>query len=221
MNDYRVLYICGFAFIFASLLLIIMSFVPWPFNFIFPGESVLTGMLSLNPAQISQFISSSGYYLIIETLFIILWFIGWVGIGLLVKVKNKTIGNIVLITGLLGPLLDFLENAFIWGMIKQLEIGIPAASNSFVLYSISSQMSYFFPFTAAVLASVYLLKKSIPNIIMFAVCSVFIVPAIFSMYIPELHILKVVWFLLFFIASAMLLLKEAYCFSRTESIIMN
>lgn len=209
MENRKQFYICGSAFALGAFIIILMSFIPWPFDFSFPGETLFLGKIQLSEIQMNSYIKYVSIFLIIDSLFVICWFIGWVGFGSLIKQANRNIGNLILIIGLIAPILDFMENSFIWGILKFLEAGLPVSPEQFTLYTSVSQLSYLIPFTLGSFTSIYLLKRQLPSILFMIICVGLLIPGIIGIYMPDNFILKIIWFLAFFSTAAFLLISRA------------
>jgi len=89
MNDLSFLKANAIGSLVAVTTLIMMALLPWPFEFTFPGEGVLIGRVELTSATFEQYVASLQRHLVVDTIFIIGWIVGWVGLRILIRIRHK------------------------------------------------------------------------------------------------------------------------------------
>ncbi len=123
--------------------------------------------------------------------------------------RSPFCGMVSLILGILGAMFDFGENALVWGAIAQLRTGHLSDSDWAVRFRAVQQASYWFPYIAAVAASVGLWSKKPLHRIVGFVGTVSAAAAGVCLYLPDFEILSSAWFLLWFAVCAILLWRCA------------
>jgi hypothetical protein len=190
-------------------LLVVLGLIPWPFDFEFPGEAVLTGSLALSPTIFAQYLSRLHLMYAIDNLLITSWFIAWIGLGKLVRKRNKLMGNIVLVLGLIGPLLDFTENEFVWAMLAGIQSGLTPPINWFLAWTLIRRLSYVLPFVAGTVAALsYWSNRRSERIICLTGLALTAI-AMVCLFIPALSLVPNLWWLFWFAGTGFLLWKKA------------
>ena len=193
----------------AVLMFVALAVLLWPFDFADPTEEILTGQLELSSAGLDRYIAIVPTYFAIDSLFILGWIVGWVGIAALVRTRNKLLGEIVLVIGLVGPILDFVENEIAWALIAGYRQGMPVQVGWHLGWKIVRQLSYLIPYAAAVVAAVGLWSRKPLDRVMTGVGTVFVAVAVVGLYVPALSMLAYLWWLTWFICAGVLLWRRA------------
>ncbi|MCP4153205.1 MAG: hypothetical protein GY757_36075 [bacterium] len=119
------------------------------------------------------------------------------------------LGNVVLIIGLIGPLLDFTENEISWALLMAFHGGETISPGSLILWNIIRNLSYLPPLAAAALAAMALWSKKPLDRVMTVIGTVFTLLAVPGLYVSTLYPLTFLWYLLWFSCAALLLWRRA------------
>jgi hypothetical protein len=94
----------------ALVMLIIISILILPTELDFPGQEIITGKLDPSSPGFAQYITTFQLIQAFDCVFIIGWFVSWVSVSALVRARNRLLGDVALLLGLIGgPFLDFVE----------------------------------------------------------------------------------------------------------------
>lgn len=187
----------------STLLLLTMAFVSLPAGMFYPGLEALTGGLLLSPAEQSAYLTGMRLLFVLDGLFLAGWAMAWVGIGELVRARQPLLGWLTLLFGLAGALFDFSENSLILGALQTFQAGQLMSANWVIAWKAVQHLSYWLPFLAAALAAPALWQGKWPEKAAALTGSLLIVPAAFGLYFPDLILLSVLWFLVWFAFSAL------------------
>ncbi len=193
------------AAVLAALLIVGITFVPWPFDFPMPGDAAISGEVSLNLPEAATFADSVRVLFSIDGVFILCWIVAWIGLSVLVKSRHEMMGQLALVIGLIGPLLDFSENAIMWAITQGIAAGIDPPFGWATAWRVVRHLSYWIPYIAAVIAMVGLWRGKLLDRIICIISVVVMVPGIIGLYVPALELISSVWFLVWFILIAILL----------------
>ncbi|MBN1120702.1 MAG: hypothetical protein JXJ17_06460 [Anaerolineae bacterium] len=210
MNDSRFIIRAGaIGAIVASLLLIGMTFVPWPFDFAMPGDAVIAGEIALSAPEAAAFKTSVGILFSIDDIFLLGWVIAWIGLAALLKKEHEKIAQLTLVVGLVGALLDFSENAIMWSLTQGIAAGVVPATGWGIAWRVVRHLSYLLPYVAAVIAMIGLWAEGGLGRIAAIIALVALIPAIVGLYVPALEIVSSVWYLVWFVLLAIHLWRES------------
>ncbi len=175
---------------------------------VFPFSNLITETGIQLPAGISieQYIDSLKTHYAIDSIFIFLWLIGWSGVVTLVWRNSKFLAVLSITFATLGKLLDFTENSLFWAIVNdssQLMTGWVA------VWSFISHISFALPFAAVVTAAAGLWSDSLLSKSACILGILFIIPSCVSLYFSQFGIIMGIWAWIWFIMTAILLLKEA------------
>ena len=193
----------------ATVMLILLLFVPWPLDVTFPGEEVLAGKMQLSSEDLAQYTNFFGVFLAIDGLFVIGWIVGWVGIAFLVRARSPWLGVVVLVTGLVPALLDLAENEIMWAMIQGYQLDFPPQPSWFTAWKISRQLSYWIFYAAAALAGLGLWSDRLLDRLVTIVGTVLMAVVTPSLYLGSLPVAASAWFLVWFACTSVLLWRRA------------
>jgi len=210
MNDSRFIIRAGaIGAIVASLLLIGMTFVPWPFDFAMPGDAAIAGEITLTASQAATFKSSVATLFAVDDMFLLGWIAAWIGLAALLRKEHKKISQLTLVIGLAGALLDFSENAIMWSLTQGIAAGTAPPTGWGIAWRVVRHLSYLLPYVAAVIAAIGLWSKGGFGRIAAIIALVAMVPAVVGLYIPALEIVSSVWYLVWFVLLAIHLWRES------------
>lgn len=199
----------AFAAAFTTFTLAVMLFIPWPFEFEFPGRDVLIGQASLSAREFALYVKTIRLFYCVDTMFIIGWIISWIGLAALVKQRNNFLGNIALWFGLTAAGLDLTENQFIWSMIQTRLMGLPVSADWGMGWQIVRELSFLLTFISAFLLSLGLWQEKFPGKLMAVVGTVGLIPAVAGLYVPCLAMASNFWYGFWFIGATILLFRAA------------
>jgi hypothetical protein len=182
-----------------------MAFIVLPAGLAYPGLEVLTGSLNLSSADKTTFLGGMRVLFILDGIFLLGWMLAWTGLAALVGSRDHLRGILVLAFGLAGALFDLGENGIILGALQSLEAGNAATGGWTIAWKAVQHLSYWLPFTGALLASGIVWSFGWPGRFTAITGSILLPPAVAGLYLPGLSMASNVWFLLWFLSLAALL----------------
>ncbi len=209
MSDRSILRIGTLGAAVAVLMFVALAVLLLPFDFADPVEEILRSQLASSSKDLSHYVAILPAYFAIDSLFILGWIVGWVGIAVLARSRNKLLGEIVLVIGLVGPILDFAENEIAWALIEGYRQGMSVQVGWHLGWKIIRQLSYLIPYAAATLAAVGLWSRKPLDRVLTGVGTVFVAIAVVGLYVPAFSMLAYVWWLTWFICAGLLLWRRA------------
>ena len=205
MENKRRLYIfSGVGAGLSVFMLVLLAFIPFPAGLEYPGLEVLTGDLNLFPEDLVLYYRSMRWLFILDSLFLLGWFISWTGLGVIVREHSRTAGFLTLAFGLGGALLDVTENSIIWSAMRRMMSGTSAGHNWVVPWQIIQQLSYWLPYLGAAIAAVWLWKSGGFEKVPAVIGTILAAAAAACLYIPGFSIFSSAWFLFWFGSLAVL-----------------
>ena len=186
-----------------------------PFNFADPIDEIMAGQVDPATDIFSQYVTILPTYYAIDNVFIVGWIVGWVGISVLVGKRNRVLGSIILVLGLAGPLLDFLENEISWTLISVYEPVTRVPLDWYVGWRIIRQLSYILPYCVAVLVGISLWGEKTLDRVTTGVGLIGVV-ALVGMYVPALWVGSHVWWPIWFATLSLLLWQRGKDFLVEE-----
>jgi hypothetical protein len=192
----------------AIVLLIGIAFIPFVEGVGYPGTEVLSGQMQLSSSQFAAYVFSIRLDLWLDGLFLIGCLLAWMGLTLHIHGTHKTLALATLILAVLGILLDFTENTFVWCTLKQVINGDNPGSAWYTPWHISQQLSYWLAFIPAVLSSIVLWKGDGWEKTLSVCGTVLVIPAMLGMFIAALEIVSIVWYLFWFAFAAVVLWRR-------------
>lgn len=204
-----ILRIGAFGAVVATIMLIVIVILPWPFTFSFPGEEIITGKRILDAFEWAHYLNLLKIYYMVDNIFVIGWIIGWIGLSVLIYTRVKIIGGIVLMFGLLGAFFDFTENEIFLSLLKNYQFNVSAYPFGLIVWNIIREWSYLLPFSGASIAAMGLWSNKFLDRMMSLIGTIYSVIALSGLYIKVLYPLTYIWFLLWFSGSACLLWRRA------------
>ena len=144
-------------------------------------------------------------YVFIDTVLIIGWFLGWIGIYDYMIQKNNKYCLLIFIVGIMGPILDFIENEISWVIIHDVYTPQSILNN---VWLIIQRLSYIFPYLGAILLGISIIKEKKYN----KYYSLFLIYgsiiALSGLYFDMLFIPSQAWWPLFFLLSGIFIIKN-------------
>jgi hypothetical protein len=193
----------------AILALIGIALMSELFGFVYLSEEILAQKIELPLTDLSRYTVVFQVYMVIDTVFVIGEMIAWMGIAALVQTRAHSLGRVVLVLGLLGASLDFVQNAIDWSLIRGQHLSVLPQPSWFVVWTIVSQFSYLLTYTAAVMAALGLWGKKPLDRVLGVIGGPLIVFAVVGLYVPDWYVLAFLWFLAFFLCAGILLWRRA------------
>jgi hypothetical protein len=176
-------------------------------DYTIPGQLLLSGQV--DPTLLDSHIRLLGTAYIIDTVLILGWVLGWIGLTLLIREKNRVLAAVSAVFGLTAAALDFGENALVWAAAETLRSGLTVSGNRYYLWSVIRNLSYVLAFAGAFAAAVGLWEKRILNRIMGIIGTAGTLIAVTGLFIPALSLLSSIWWLFWFACGGILLWKKA------------
>jgi len=194
------------------LLLVSMLFVTLPEGMSYPGVEALNGDLALSPTSLAAYAHSMQLLFALDGLFLVCWFISWVGIAQIVLSRSQLLGVLMLVTGLGGAVLDLAENSIIWSGLLSLQAGHFLSQDWVVAWKVVQHLSYILPMIGAVFAGCGLWGDSWWDRLASLAGTFFVSVAVVGLYLPELSFLADAWYLLWFASASILLWQHSRLF---------
>ncbi|MCP5041960.1 MAG: hypothetical protein GY944_13105, partial [bacterium] len=194
-----------------ALLLLAMAFAPWPFAFEFPGAVVLSGDVALPAEEFARYKQAMGWLYALDEAFIATWVVAWSIVSLEIKKSNAGLGSLLLAVGLLGPLLDIVENGLVWYQLGMIESGLPPSDALALLWQGIRHTSYVIPFAASLLLFIGLWQCGMIGVASLLCASVVSLLAIVATALPAIAWIADLWWLVFFAAGAWVLWRASTC----------
>ena len=192
-------------------ILVILS----PFDFADPVDEILAGQVDPATDIFRQYMTILPTYYAIDNVFIVGWVVGWVGVTVLVGKRNRVLGSIILVLGMAGPLLDFLENEISWTVISVYEPVARVPLDWYVGWRIIRQLSYIFPYCVAALVGISIWSERTLDRVTTGVGMIGVV-ALVGMYIPVLWVGSHLWWPIWFVTLSLLLWRRGKDLSVEE-----
>jgi hypothetical protein len=180
-----------------------------PFDLADPVEEILAGQLESSLADVDRYIAIVPAYFAIDSILIVGWIVGWMGVAVLVRARNRLLGRVVLVIGLVGPILDFAENEIAWTLIGGHQQGVPVQVGWYLGWKVVRQLSYLIPYAAAAVAGVGLWSEKPLDRVMTGVGTVLVAVALAGLYVPALSLVAYLWWLIWFVCTSLLLWRRA------------
>ncbi|MCP4542173.1 MAG: hypothetical protein GY832_34050 [Chloroflexi bacterium] len=209
MNTRSVLRIGAIGAAVSVLMLVAIAVIVAPFGFADPTEEILTGQEGLSSTKFDRYIAILPALYAIDSIFIVGWIVGWVGVAALVRTRNELLGRVALAIGLIGPILDFTENEIAWALIDSYRQGISVPVGWYLGWRVVRQLSYLIPYAAATVAAVGLWSQKSLDRVVTGVGTVLVAVAIMGAYVSALSLVAYLWWLVWFICISALLWRRA------------
>ena len=204
MNTSHILRIGAIGSAIVVLMFVAIAIVLLPLDWAVPGDRILSGQAQLTPERLEILRTA----FIIDSVLIMGWIAGWVGIAMLVRDRNVAMGNIALALGMIGPILDLVENGIVWMLVESPQ-ALPPALSWYLAWKGIRYLSYVVTFAAAVVASMGLWSQKPLDRVMCVIGTVCVAVAVAGLFAPVLSLLPDVWWLVWFAGSSILLWKRA------------
>jgi hypothetical protein len=172
-------------------------------------EEILAKKAELSLTDISHYTGIFQIYMVTDTIFVIGEMIAWVGLTALVQTRAHPLGRVVLVLGLLGASLDFVQNAVEWTLIRGQYLSILPQPGWFLIWMVVSQSGYLLTYAATVMAALGLWSKKPLDRVLSVIGGPLIVFAVVGLYVPDWYTLAFLWFFAFFLCASILLWRRA------------
>jgi len=190
-------------------MLLVMAFVPWPFEFEYPGIQVLAGEITLSPEGLNRYVTALQALFIVDGIFLIGWIIAWLGIAALVGTRARLLGSLTLVLGLAGAFFDFTENGIVWALVQGLRLNLSPQPGWLIAWQAIQHLSFWLPYAAAAVAALGLWSRKPLDRVVAVAGTLLVVLAAPGLYVPSLSLLASLWFLIWFACSSLLLWRRA------------
>ncbi|MBN1647334.1 MAG: hypothetical protein JW874_04810 [Spirochaetales bacterium] len=163
------------------------------------------------PLPLQQFITCTDLFrvsLIFDFFLISGQILAWLGLSTLLGRKYPRVFTYVIIIGILGPVLDFVQNSMEWALITGIELNVSVQPSWFFGWTVVTQLSFLLTFAGSFACSFMLYESKVLNRLFTAIGTILIVPAVLGLYFSRLCILSLIWYLLWYLCASLLLLKE-------------
>ena len=216
MKTSVVLQIGALGFAVSTLMFFALVVILSSFNFADPVDEILTGQVDPATDIFSQYATILPVYYAMDNVFIVGWIVGWVGVTVLVGERNRVLGSIILVLGMAGPLLDFLENEISWTLISVYQPATQAPLDWYVGWRIVRQLSYIISYSVATLVGISLWSRKTLDRVTTGVGTIGVVIALMGMYIPALWVGAHLWWPVWFVTLSLLLWRRRRGFLLKE-----
>jgi len=205
-------------FVVSVLMFFALVVIVSPFNFADPVYEILTNQVNTTTDTFDQYMKILPAYYVIDNILIVGWIIGWVGITILVGKRSQTLGIIVLVLGLAGPVLDFLENEISWTLISVYQSTASVPTNWYVGWRVTRQMSYILPYSVATLVGIGLWSRQTLDRVVTGVGTIGVAIALMGMYMPAWWLGAQLWWPVWFVCLGLSLWQRNRDFLPEETI---
>ncbi len=217
MKTRSLLKIGAIGFSIAALAIPALAVATWTIGWVDPVEEILSGRVHLGMAVFDQYLATIPACYIIDDVLILGWMAGWVGVAVLVRERHRLLGNIVLGLGMAGPILDFGENEIGWALISTLcQHGMSAPTGWLIAWRVTRQVSFMIPYAAMVLASPGIWSRRILDRVVVGIGTVGLVAPLAAAYIPDLWLVIMAWWLIWFAGLGLVLWQRRTDFPPEE-----
>lgn len=216
MKTRFVLQIGALGFAVSALMFLAIAVMLAPFGFADPIDAILRAQVEPATDIFGQYVAILPAYYVIDNVLIIGWMVGVVGVTALVGKRNQTLGNIVLVLGMAGPILDLLETEISWTLIDVCEPSTGAPIAWYASWHIIRQMSYLIPYSMATLVGIGLWSQKTLDRVTTGVGTIGVVIALMGMYIPALRLAAHSWWLIWLVNLGLLLWRRRNDFGLSE-----
>ncbi len=196
------------------LMLIALAVVVAPIDFVDPAEVILLAQLQPVATDVNRYIAVLPTLYAVDSIFIIGWIVGWLGVAALVHTRNAVLGVVALVVGLIGPILDFVENGIAWALIEGHRQGLPVPVDWYLAWSVARHLSYVIPYAAVAVAGVGLWSRKPLDMTVTGVGTVLVVVPIVGTYVSALASISMLWWFIWFFCIGLLLWRRAGEFSE-------
>jgi len=141
-------------FMLAVVMFFSLGTIWWLVGFIDPIEAILTGKVAPGTDLFNQYSSILPLYYLFDNILVCGWLVGWVGIALLVRKRDQFFGNTILVLGMAGPILDFLENIIAWALISVCQQTGQVSPDWLIGWQVIRKLSFVIPYSVAVILGV-------------------------------------------------------------------
>ena len=209
MNKSFVVKAGAYGFAAAAISFVVIAILAMTANFADPFDEILSGRIVPGADEFNNYISLLPALHIADNLLIFGWIAGWIGASILIGKRYRAFGKIILVLGLIGPLLDFLENEISWALVDIFarETGTPP--DLYALWKIVRSVSYIVPYCAAILAGIGIWDKRPFDKIIACISSIGAVMAMPGIYIPGIWIISQAWWLIWFASLSIYIFRRA------------
>lgn len=207
MENMSVYKISAVGAVLSVLLIIVLAALPWPFEFQFPGDAVLAGAVSLSAQEIVAFKESFRLFLFVDSLFVVCWVTAWVGIGMIARRRDSSLGTVVLVVGLMAPILDFTENEMLHAAVQSFTVGQTTDPLYLMVWHVVRQLSYLLTYSAGAVAGVAVWNSGRWGRALSVVGLIGFAPALAGLFYSDLFVLSNLWYVVWFSCGAVVLWK--------------
>lgn len=205
MNTRALLKIGAIGFAVSALALLGLAVPTWPIGLVDPIQAILSGQVTPAMPIFDRYFATIPACYIIDDVLIIGWIVGWVGVAALARERNRLLGNVVLALGMVGPILDFVENEIGWALLGMCQQGTPAPTGWLIAWQAIRQVSFMVPYATMVLASPALWSRRLLDRVVVGIGTVGLLAPLTGAYIPDLWLVVLVWWLLWFVGLGLML----------------
>ncbi|MBN1429462.1 MAG: hypothetical protein JXB07_13900 [Anaerolineae bacterium] len=188
----------------ATLTFVAIALLLWPFGWAVPGNDLLSGQ----PHLYSGSPDILRIYFVIDSLLIMGWLAGWIGISMVIRARNAPMGTIALMLGLIGPLLDLAENGMVWMLLESPQ-GVSTPVGWYLAWQLIRHLSYLISYAAAVVVAMGLWSRKPLDRVMCGIGTAGVVLAITGIYVPAMALISDLWWPAWFACGSLLLWRRA------------
>ena len=141
-------------FMLAVVMFFALGMIWWLAGFVDPIEKILTGQVAPGTDLFNQYSIILPVYFLFDNILVCGWLVGWLGIALLVRKRDQFFGNTILVLGMAGPILDFLENIIAWALISVCQQTGQVSQDWLIGWQVIRKLSFVIPYSVAVMLGV-------------------------------------------------------------------
>jgi hypothetical protein len=197
----------------ATLMLMILAVLLWPFGWAIPGEEFLAGQ----PQVYAGSLDVLRIYFTVDSVLILGWLVGWIGISMVVRSRHPLIGTTALILGIVGPMLDFAENEMVWVLFEG-HLGPSMPAGWYLSWRVVNHLSYLIPYAASMVVAMGLWSRRPLDRVMCIIGTAGAVLATTGLYLPAMSLIADAWWLAWFACGSLLLWQQAAEWEKAEDI---
>lgn len=174
-------------------------------------ELVRQSLANSSSAALQKTHDNAGLFstaLAVDTLFITAEIPVWLGLFFLLREKNRVNSYIVLVCGLSGAFLDYVQNVVEFTVIRRAGPGAVFSPVLSTVWHAVTIPSYMLAFAAGIVLILSFLNRNAKTIVITASALVFTAGAIAGVFADALYPVSFLWYVIFFAVSGIVLFKR-------------
>ncbi len=202
-------------FMLSTVMFFCLAIIWWLVGFVDPIEEILTGQVAPATDLFNQYLIILPVYYLFDNILVCGWLIGWVGIALLVRKRDQFFGNTILVLGMAGPILDFLENIIAWALISAFQQTGQVSPDWLIGWQVIRKLSFVIPYSVAVMVGVGLWSRNTLDRVTTGIGTIGVVLAFAGDYF--FPVVAMLWWPVWFFNLGLLLLRRRMDFPLEQT----